>query len=205
MAIQNSINSMLGTVAAGAIGVSHLAEMEKSNQMNALTHSENMSDKLVELANKGTEANRAYKNQVAVGLKAVKDLEKADNALDTFNAEKKHRDEKGKFMSKEQSNQKRIVLQHDLYKAQKAYDAAENERLAKGQQLQAWKARWEAFNKTDAILKKQRGYVSPDKSKLLTPEQTYSINQALESAEASKKENGIYNKYVNDDINGGKK
>ena len=202
MAIQNSINSMLGTMAAGVIGVSHLAEMEKSNQMNAITHSENMSDKLVELANQGTEANRAYnKSQVDVDLKAVKDLEKADNALDTFNAEKKHRDEKGKFMSKEQSNQKRIVLQHDLYKAQKAYDAAENERLAIGQQLQAWKARWEAFNKTDSILKNQRGYVSPDKSKLLTPEQTYGINQALESAEASKKENDIYNKYVN----GGKK
>lgn len=202
MAIQNSINSMLGTVAAGAIGVSHLAEMEKSNQMNAITHSEAMSDKLVELANKGTEANRAYnKSQVDVDLKAVKDLDKANNALDTFNAEKKHRDEQGKFMSKEQSNQKRIVLQHDLYKAQKAYDAAENERLAIGQQLQAWKARWEAFNKTDSILKNQRGYVSPDKSKLLTPEQTYGIKQALESAEASKQENEIYNKYVN----GGKK
>ena len=202
MAIQNSINSMLGTVAAGTVGVSHLAEMEKSNQMNAATKSEGMSDKLVELANQGTEANKAYnKSQLDVDLKAVKDLEKADNALDTFNAEKNHRDEKGKFMSKEQSNQKRIVLQHDLYKAQKAYDAAENERLAIGQQLQAWKARWEAFNKTDAILKNQRGYISPDQSKLLTPEQNYNIKQALESAEASKKENEIYNKY----INGGKK
>lgn len=202
MAIQNSINTMLGTVAAGVAGVSHLAEMEKSNQMNAITHSENMSDKLVELANKGNEAYKAYnKSKVDVNLKAVKDLEKADNALDTFNAEKKHRDEKGKFMSKEQSNQKRIVLQHDLYKAQKAYDAAENERLAIGTQLQAWKARWESFNKTDSILKTQRGYVSPDKSKLLTPEQTYNIKQAIESAEASEKENAIYNKY----INGGKK
>lgn len=202
MAIQNSINTMLGTVAAGVAGVSHLAEMEKSNQMNAITHSENMSDKLVELANKGNEAYKAYnKSKVDVNLKAVKDLEKADNALDTFNAEKKHRDEKGKFMSKEQSNQKRIVLQHDLYKAQKAYDAAENERLAIGTQLQAWKVRWEAFNKTDSILKNQRGYTSPDKSKLLTPEQTYNIKQAIESAEASEKENAIYNKY----INGGKK
>lgn len=199
MAIQNSINTVLGTVAAGVAGVSHLAEMEKSNQMNAITHSENMSDKLVELANQGNEAYKAYNKDV--NSKAVKDLEKADRALDTFNAEKKHRDEKGKFMSKEQSNQKRIVLQHDVYKAQKAYDAAENERLAIGTQLQAWKARWEAFNKTDSILKNQRGYTSPDKSKLLTPEQTYNIKQAIESAEASEKENAIYNKY----INGGKK
>lgn len=201
MAIQNSINSMLGTVAAGTVGVSHLAEMEKSNQMNAITHSENMSDKLVELANQGTEANRAYKSLVDVDSKAFKDLKKADNALNTFNAEEKHRDEKGKFMSKEQSNQKRIVLQHDLDKAGIAFGAARKEKLAKGQQLQAWKARWEAFNKTDAILKNQRGYVSPDKSKLLTPAQTNNINQALESAEASKKENEIYNNY----LNGGKK
>lgn len=199
MAIQNSINTVLGTVAAGVAGVSHLAEMEKSNQMNAITHSENMSDKLVELANQGNEAYKAYNKDV--NSKAVEDLKKADRALDTFNAEKKHRDEKGKFMSKEQSNQKRIVLQHDVYKAQKAYDAAENERLAIGTQLQAWKARWEAFNKTDSILKNQRGYTSPDKSKLLTPEQTYNIKQAIESAEASEKENAIYNKY----INGGKK
>ena len=201
MAIQNSINTVLGTVAAGVAGVSHLAEMEKSNQMNAITHSESMSDKLVELANQGTEANRAYKSQVEVDSKAFKDLKKADNALNTFNAEEKHRDEKGKFMSKEQSNQKRIVLQHDLDKAGTAFGAARKEKLAIGQQLQAWKARWEAFNKTDSILKNQRGYVSPDKSKLLTPAQTNNINQALEYAEASKKENEIYNNY----LNGGKK
>ena len=204
MAIQNSINSMLGTVAAGAVGVSHLAEMEKSNQMNAITHSESMSDKLVELANQGTEANRAYKNQVAVDLKAEKDLVKAENTLKSFNAEKKHRDEKGRFMSKEQSNQKGIVLQHDLSKKAAAFGAVRKETLAIGQQLQAWKARLEAFNKTDSILKNQRGYVSPDKSKLLTPAQTNNINQALEYAETSKKENEKYNKYLNG-LMGGKK
>ena len=204
MAIQNSINSMLGTVAAGAVGVSHLAEIEKSNQMNAITHSESMADKLVELANQGTEANRAYKNQVAVDLKAEKDLVKAENTLKSFDAEKKHRDEKGKFMSKEQSNQKRIVLQHDVDKAAAAFGAVRKETLAIGQQLQSFKARWESFNKTDSILKNQRGYVSPDKSKLLTPAQTNNINQALEYAETSKKENEKYNKYLNG-LMGGKK
>ena len=201
MAIQNSINTMLGTMAAGVAGVSHLAEIEKSNQMNAITHSENMSDKLVELANQGTETNRAYKNQVAVDLKAEKDLVKAENTLKSFNAEEKHRDEKGKFMSKEQSDQKGIVLQHDLSKAAAAFGAARKETLAIGQQLQTWKARLEAFNKTDSILKNQRGYVSPDKSKLLTPAQTNNINQALEYAETSKKLNEKYNNY----LNGGKK
>ena len=201
MAIQNSINSMLGTVAAGTIGVSHLAEMEKSNQMNAITHSENMSNKLVELANQGTEANKVYNEKTAANDKIIEDIMKGVDALDAFNAEKKPRDEKGKFMSKEQSDNKRIVLQHDLSKAAKALDAVEKERLAAGQQLQVWKARLEAFNKTDSILKKQRGYVSPDKSKLLTPEQTDNINQALESAETSKKDNAWYNKY----FNGGKK
>lgn len=194
MAIQNSINSMLGTVAAGTIGVSHLAEMEKSNQMNAITHSESMSDKLVELANQGTEANKVYNEKKAATDKVAEDSIKAVDALDTFYAEKKHRDAKGKFMSKEQSNQKGIILQHDVSKAIKALDAVETERLAAGQQLQTWKARWEAFNKTDSILKNQRGYVSPDKSKLLTPEQTYGIKQALESAESSKKDNAWYNK-----------
>lgn len=204
MAIQNSINSMLGTVAAGTVGVSHLAEMEKSNQMNAITHSESMSDKLVELANQGTEANRAYKNQVDVDLKAEKDLVKAENTLKSFDAEKKHRDDKGKFMSKEESDNKRIILQHDLSKSAAAFGAARKETLAIGQQLQAWKARWESFNKTDSILKNQRGYVSPDKSKLLTPAQTNNINQALEYAETSKKENEKYNKYLNG-LMGGKK
>ena len=201
MAIQNSINSMLGTVAAGTIGVSHLAEMEKSNQMNAAAHSENMSNKLLELANQGTEANRVYNEKKAATDKVSEDVIKATDALFTFDAEKKHRDEKGRFMSKEQSDNKRIILQHDLSKAAKALDAVEKERLASGQQLQAWKARYEAFNKTDALLKNQRGYVSPDRSKLLTPEQTDNINQALESAETSKKDNAWYNKY----FNGGKK
>ena len=194
MAIQNSINSMLGTVAAGTVGVSHLAEMEKSNQMNAATKSESMSDKLVELANQGTEANKVYNEKSAATDKVIEDSMKADDALDAFDAEKKHRDKKGRFMSKEESDIKRIILQHDVSKAQTAFNAAEQERLAAGQQLQAWKARWEAFNKTDSILKKQRGYVSPDQSKLLTPEQTYGIKQALESAEASKKDNAWYNK-----------
>ena len=193
MAIQNSINTVLGTVAAGVAGVSHLAEIEKSNQMNAITHSENMSNKLLELAKQGTEANRVYNEKKAANNKLIEDITKADNTLDKFNAEKKHRDEKGRFMSKEQSNQKRIVLQHDLDKAFIALGATEKERRAAGQQLQEWQARWEAFNKTDALLKKQRGYVSPDQSKMLTPDQTFSINQALESAEASKKENEIYN------------
>lgn len=201
MAIQNSINSMLGTVAAGAIGVSHLAEMEKSNQMNAAAKSESMSDKLVELANQGTEANKVYNEKTAANNKVIEDIAKADNALDAFNAEKKHRDEKGKFISKEQSDNKRIILQHDLDKSFTALSAAEKERRAAGQQLQAWKARWEAFNKTDSILKNQRGYVSPDKSKILTPDQTYDINKALEYAETSKKENEVYNNY----LNGGKK
>ena len=201
MAIQNSINSMLGTVAAGTVGVSHLAEMEKSNQMNAATHSESMSDKLVELANQGTEANKVYNEKTAATDNVSEDVIKATDALLAFNDEKKHRDEKGKFMSKEQSNQKGIVLQHDLSKAAKALDAVEKERLAAGQQLQTWKARWEAFNKTDSILKNQRGYVSPDKSKLLTPAQTNNINQALEYAETSKKLNEKYNNY----LNGGKK
>lgn len=201
MAIQNSINSMLGTVAAGTIGVSHLAEMEKSNQMNAAAHTESMSNKLVELANQGTEANKVYNEKIAANDKIMEDIMNGVDTLDAFNAEKKPRDEKGKFMSKEQSNQKRIILQHDLSKSFTAFKAAENERLAAGQQLQAWKARWESFNKTDSILKKQRGYVSPDKSKLLTPEQTSGIKQALESAETSKEVNAGYNKY----FNGGKK
>ena len=205
MAIQNSINTVLGTVAAGVAGVSHLSEVEKSNQMNAATHSENMSNKLLELANQGTEANKVYNEKKATNDKLIEDITKADNTLDKFNAEKKHRDEKGRFMSKEQSNQKRIVLQHDLDKLFTALSATEKERRAAGQQLQVWQARWEAFNKTDALLKTQRGYTSPDQSKLLTPDQTFSINQALESAKTSKKENEIYNKYVNEDINGGKK
>ena len=205
MAIQNSINTVLGTVAAGVAGVSHLAEIEKSNQMNAANLSESMPTKLVDLANQGTKATKDYDEKHEDLSKAGEAISKAEDSLYAFNAEKKHRDKKGKFMSKEQSDQKRIVLQHDLYKAQKAWDVAENERLAKGQQLQVWKARWEAFNKTDALLKNQRGYTSPDRSALLTPEQTYNINKALKSAETSKKENGIYNKYVNEDINGGKK
>ena len=201
MAIQNSINTVLGTVAAGVAGVSHLSEIEKSNQMNAVTHSESMSTKLVDLANQGAEANRVYNEKKAATDKVSEDVIKATDALFAFNDEKKHRDEKGRFMSKEQSDQKRIVLQHDLSKAAKALDAVEKERLASGQQLQAWQARWEAFNKTDAILKKQRGYVSPDRSKLLTPEQTDNNNKALESAETSKKDNSWYNKH----FNGGKK
>lgn len=201
MAIQNSINSMLGTVTAGVAGVSHLAEVEKSNQMNAVAHSESMSNKLVELANQGTEANRAYNEQVDAALKAGEGLENADNALKSFDAEKRHKDEKGKFMSKEQSNQKRTVLQHDIEKAETAFGVALREKFAVGQQLQAWKARWEAFNKTDELLKSQRGYTSPDQSKVLTPAQTNNISQALKYAETSKKENEKYNEY----FNGGKK
>lgn len=194
MAIQNSINTMLGTVAAGVAGVSHLAEMEKSNQLNAAAHSESMSNKLVELAEQGTEANTVYNEKSDAALKAVEEGMKADDALHSFDAEKKHKDEKGKFMSKEQSDLKRIVLQHDVHKAETAFAAAEKERLAAGQQLQAWKARWEAFNKTDSILKSQRGYTSPDQSKVLTPAQTNNINQALKYAETSKEDNAWYNK-----------
>ena len=85
MAIQNSINTVLGTVAAGVAGVSHLAEMEKSNQMNAAAHTESMSNKLVELANQGTEANKVYNEKIAANDKIMEDIRvsiKEDRFLD---------------------------------------------------------------------------------------------------------------------------
>lgn len=161
MAIQNAINSMLGTAGTAVAVTQHLSEQKKANELSEISQSEASYNQAKELV-KEAENLADTSNKLETDIQDTTDeLNDSDNWSGPFRDEKS-----GRYITKDKYQLAKETALQEMQSQQKAMEA----------QKYDLNARMDLYNKKVDVLKLDKKGIAPNLNKLATPEQLNKIN-----------------------------
>lgn len=174
MAIQSSINNMIGTIGTAVTLGGHLAEQKKANELNLIKTADELME---ESSNIGKEAESLVQktegnlNASQENATRIAELE-SENPLKNP-SQSLMRDKSGKFMTREKSADMLRIANEKISQDQAAVQA----------QKHMLTARMEMYNKKLDVVSAIRKGVAPNLQENLTPRQLDSVNSVKKEVE----------------------
>lgn len=161
MAIQNAINSMLGTAGTVAAVTQHLSDQAKANELAEISQTEASYNQAKDLI-------KESENIADTSRKLEEGIEATENELnDSDNWSGPFRDDKsGRFITKDKYQLAKETALKEMQSQQQAVEA----------QKYDLNARMDLYNKRVDALKLDKKGIAPNINKLATPEQLTKIN-----------------------------